>query len=537
MTLPRKLLRMCRHHSHRIKVADLSGQEWTGKDLLLRTLVVRRVLRRRVFGNQEEYVGLLLPPSVAGVMANAAVSLDRRVAVNLNYTFSSEQINFCIKEAGIRHVLTSRLAMRKFGLTIDSELVYLEDLKGKVTAADKLIGAGQSRLPVPLLERLLRLTRSGPDDVLTVIFTSGTTGQPKGAMLTHRNIGSNIEGFNSVIRLDQSDTVAGILPFFHSFGYTVTLWGALTLDPKVAYHYTPLEAKEISRLCKLHGVTILIATPTFLRLYAARCKREDLAKLEVVLSGAEKLPTDLADNFENKLGVRPYEGYGTTELSPVVTMNVPPSRHTNSNLPGAKEGTVGRPLPGVAAKVVDVDTGEDLGVNRSGMLLIKGPNVMRGYLGKPDETAEVIRDGWYETGDVAVIDDEGFIEITGRLGSFSKIGGEMVSHGFVEERIVEALSPDLQTEEEPPNVAVTSVPDPKKGERLVVLHTGLKEEPEVICRRLSHAGVPPICIPSSKCFHRIEEIPVLGTGKRHLRRIRELARELEGCDGCVPQPS
>jgi acyl-[acyl-carrier-protein]-phospholipid O-acyltransferase/long-chain-fatty-acid--[acyl-carrier-protein] ligase len=241
--------------------------------------------------------------------------------------------------------------------------------------------------------------------------------------------------------------------------------------------------------------------------------------LEVVVAGAEKLPKELCDKFEQKFGVRPVEGYGTTELSPVVSCNVPPDRLVRNQQQGLREGTVGQPIPGVLAKIINLDTGEDLGAGKSGMLCVKGPNVMKGYLDMPEKTATVIREGWYETGDVAEIDEDGFIRITDRQSRFSKIGGEMVPHIRVEEAIVEALRLDpgeLQA-------AVTSAPHPTKGERLVVLHTKLEGTPEEICHRLRQAGLPRLWIPSPDSFAEVDEIPVSGTGKLDLRRLKALA--------------
>jgi acyl-[acyl-carrier-protein]-phospholipid O-acyltransferase/long-chain-fatty-acid--[acyl-carrier-protein] ligase len=180
---------------------------------------------------------------------------------------------------------------------------------------------------------------------------------------------------------------------------------------------------------------------------------------------------------------------------------------------------VGRPLAGIEAKVVDLETGRDLGPDKSGMLLVRGPNVMKGYLDQPELTAEVIRDGWYVTGDVATIDAEGYIRITGRESRFGKIGGEMVPLT----RIEEALGQTLALDEDMVSLAVTCVPDPRKGERLVVLHTGLPKPPEEICRELSRAGLPPLWIPSPDSFCQVDRIPVLGTGKVDLRRLKELA--------------
>jgi acyl-[acyl-carrier-protein]-phospholipid O-acyltransferase/long-chain-fatty-acid--[acyl-carrier-protein] ligase len=502
------------------KLADSSGAELSGAGLLARSLVFRRLLRRDVLGDGEQQVGVLLPPSVAAVVANAALAIDRRVAVNLNYTMTPEVINDCISQCGIRHVLSSRRVMERLKLQLGAEIVYLEDFKDRVRLSDKLAAAAMAWLmPMALLERRLGLAEVSEDDLLTVIFTSGSTGRPKGVMLTHRNVGSNVGAVARLVRLTETDVLVGILPVFHAFGYTATMWTVLTLPPKGVYHYSPLEAREVGKLCRRHGATIMVTTPTFVRSYLRRCDPEDFAKLDVVVTGAEKLSPDVAEAFQQRFGARPVEGYGATELSPIVSSNIPPSRAIGTHWDRVKEGTVGRPLLDVAVKVVDLDTGEDLGPNRSGMLLVKGPNVMKGYFGRPDLSAEVIHDGWYTTGDVATIDDESFITITGRISRFSKLGGEMVPHIRVEEAIARVLA----LGEDDLKMVVTSVPDLKKGERLVVLYTELGQNPEAICRAVAAAGLPPLWIPSPDSFRRVAAIPTLGTGKLDLKRVRDLA--------------
>jgi acyl-[acyl-carrier-protein]-phospholipid O-acyltransferase/long-chain-fatty-acid--[acyl-carrier-protein] ligase len=317
--------------------------------------------------------------------------------------------------------------------------------------------------------------------------------------------------------------IIGILPFFHSFGLTVTLHTVMALDVGGAYHFNPLDARQVGKLVQQRRGTILLATPTFLRTYVRRCTKEDFATLDTVVAGAEKLPQDLADEFEAKFGVRPVEGYGTTELSPLVSVNLPSSRRLSGEGREACEGSVGKPIPGVSARIVDVESGEDLPVGQSGMLLIAGPNVMKGYLKDPQKTAEVMRDGWYVTGDIARLDEDGFIHITDRQSRFSKIGGEMVPHGRVEEELLRQLG---TSDADQLPLAVTAIPDPRKGERLVVVHgPALEKTPAQLCEGLRAAGLPNLFIPGQDSFVQIDELPVLGTGKLDLKRIKQIALE------------
>lgn len=522
MLLPRRFIRQCRKKLLETKISDSTGAKLSGGSLLMRTLIARRILRREVLGADERTVGILLPPSVGAVVVNAAVTLDGRVAANLNYTLSSAVLNECIGQAGLRRVLTSRRVLDKMDLKIESDLVLLEDLRDKATLWDKIVAAFQAYLvPSALLERVLKLDRFKEDDLITIIFTSGSTGQPKGVMLTHRNVLSNVEAADQIIHLRRDDVLVGVLPFFHSFGFSITLWVVLGLHCNAAYHFSPLDARQVGKLCRENKATVLLATPTFLRNYLKRCDKEDFAALEVVVCGAEKLPTDLADAFEARFGVRPVEGYGITELAPLVSVNVPPGRAVGSD-PLFKEGTVGRPVPGVSARVVHPETNEESSPDTPGMLLIKGPNVMQGYLNQPEQTAKVMRDGWYVTGDIAMIDGDGFIRITGRLSRFSKIGGEMVPHGRVEEEISRLVGGG---DEDGLNVAVTALPDPRRGERLIVLYTRLPVPPEEIAKKLTAAGIPNLWIPSADSYVQVPQIPVLGTGKLDLRRMREVAEE------------
>jgi 1-acyl-sn-glycerol-3-phosphate acyltransferase len=524
MVLPRVMIRKCRKAMFRLKIADSTDQSLTGGQLLLKTFVLRRLLLREVLAPtvaEEKYVGVLLPPSVGAVVVNAAVTLAGRVACNLNYTVSADVMNKCIAKAGIRRVLTSKKVMDRLGMKLDAEIVLLEDFKDRITKVDKAVGAALAyATPAFLLDRILGLHRMSGDDELTVIFTSGSTGEPKGVVLTHHNIGSNVEAIDQAVHLRRDDTVLGIVPFFHSLGFTVTLWTILGLDVRCVYHFSPLEAQQVGKLARKWDATVLLATPTFLRNYLRRCEPEDFTRLEVVVAGAEKLPVPLCEAFEEKFGVRPVEGYGTTELSPLVSVNIPPSRSQTGEI-DAKEGTVGRPVAGVAAKIVDPESFEELPVESPGMLLVKGPNVMKGYLHEPEKTAEVIRDGWYVTGDIARIDKHGFIEITGRLSRFSKIGGEMVPHLIIEEFIQKFVQGANQDEI---LIVVTAVADEKKGERIVVVHKAMDKTPREIVDYLKTVGLPNLWLPDADSFMQVEEIPVLGTGKLDLKGVADVAK-------------
>jgi acyl-[acyl-carrier-protein]-phospholipid O-acyltransferase/long-chain-fatty-acid--[acyl-carrier-protein] ligase len=423
-----------------------------------------------------------------------------------------------------------------------------------VTLADKLSAFVQARLlPIGMLERRLGLDGISPDDLLTIIFTSGSTGDPKGVMLSHENIGSNVQGIGQAVKISSDDVAIGVMPFFHSYGYTATMWTVLTLEPTGVYHFDPRDAHQVGKLARDYAATIFMTTPTFLRIYLRRCEPQDFASLDVVFGAAEKVPAELFESFEAKFGVRPLEAYGCTELSPLVAVNVPSSRLPQAGTPGdlrsgawhgqetgqnardaqeagrdmptgrngvgAREGSVGRPIPGVKAKVVNAETWQEMPAGEPGMLLVSGPSVMKGYLNQPEATARVIRDGWYITGDLATIDTDGFITITGRESRFSKLGGEMVPHGTVEE----ALEKVLEGDADHVKAVVTAIPDPRKGERLVVLHLPTSKTPEQIRQDLAAAGLPNLWIPSQDSFVQVDHIPVLGTGKLDLKAMREVA--------------
>ena len=527
--LARRVIRVWRKRGRKLQAADSLGQEASGREMLVRVLALRRVLRREVLSDDEKFVAVLLPPSVGGVAVNVALALDRRITANLNYTVSSDVLNHCIKDVGVTHVLSSQKFVDKLNLDLDAEVVLLDSLRDKVTLLDKAMAFVQANLiPAVLLDRILGLHKIDADDLLTVIFTSGSTGMPKGVLLSNANISHNVDAIERAVRLTDRDTVLGVLPFFHSFGYSVTLWASNTLGPCGVYHFNPLDSKQVGKLAAKYKVTVLLGTPTFLRGYIRRITPEQFANLDVVVVGAEKMPAELFESFEKKFGVRPVEGYGATELSPLVSVNIPASRSQAKFQPDRVEGSVGRPLPGVSARIVSPDNDEELSAGEDGMLLISGPNVMQGYANQEELTKKVIRHGWYVTGDIAHIDPMGFIHITGRLSRFSKIGGEMVPHVRVEEELSKLFCEG--DEDEQVRECVTALPDTKKGERLVVLHLATEKDLQEIRKGLSDAGLPNLFIPSQDSFVEVDAIPMLGTGKLDLKGAKQMAAEKLGVD-------
>ncbi|HKE32619.1 MAG TPA: MFS transporter, partial [Candidatus Angelobacter sp.] len=389
-TLDRALIRSARRRPLRFAAADGRVPKITFGGLLVKCIFVAR--RLRSFWKDQEMVGILLPPSVGGALVNYAATLLGHVPVNLNYTANNEILASCARQCNLQTVVTSNAFLERFpGIEVPARKLLLEEVLEFPKRSEKFIALLLAwTLPFKLLKKALHARFSSTEDLATVIFSSGSTGDPKGVMLTHHNILANIRQVTQVFMLDGHDKVLGILPFFHSFGFTVTLWLPAVHRIGVVFHPNPLDAKSISELVSRYRVTFLVATPTFLQAYMRRCSPEHFGSLQYVLVGAEKLPERVALAFEDLFGIRPLEGYGCTECSPVVAVNGRDFRAPGFRQIGARRGTIGHPLPGVIVRIVDPDTMQPLPPNQPGMLLVKGPNVMKGYLGRPEKTAEVL---------------------------------------------------------------------------------------------------------------------------------------------------
>ncbi len=522
MPVHRQFVRMAASHPFRSCVVDTIGKAGVlnyGKVLAGAICLVDQL--RPILG-QEAMVGVWLPPSLGGVLANLAIALLGKTSVNLNYTASEETIQSAIRQCGIRHVLTSGHFTKSRPIVPGDgvQLVELEEIGKNISTLRKTLAYLKVLLlPGWALERW-SLGTSGHrlDDLATVIFSSGSTGEPKGVMLTHGNIAANAESMVQAIQLSHFDRALGVLPFFHSFGYTVTLWVPLQVGASMVYHPDPRQARKIGELCRTWKCSVFLSTTTFLGFYMRQCQPDDFRSLRILMCGAEKLSQTMAQEFEKKFGNQPLEGYGCTELSPTAAANVPDVELDGFRQIGTRRGTIGQPVPGVAARIVDPETNKPLGANQEGMLLIYGANVMKGYLGKDEQTKNVIRDGWYVTGDIARIDEDGFITITGRLSRFAKIGGEMVPLEKIEEKMIEVLQPAERC------FVVTCVPDSSRGERIVVLYTSLNgTDIKALGKQLQERGLSNLEVPGERDYYQVPELPVLGSGKLNLQKVKELA--------------
>lgn len=477
-------------------------------------------------------VGIILPPGIGGLLCNVAVILAGKVPVNLNFTAGRSAVESAIRQGDIDRFLTADIFVRKmqsFPWPPMRQLILIERLlpKMKTSIAKWLVIS--KLLPASILTAVLGLSKKGGREEALLLFTSGSSGEPKGVVLSHRNLMSNVMQFGSRLGMRTNDSILGCLPLFHSFGCTVTLWFPIIFGLHLVTYPSPLEVKKLAELIEKYRVSLMIATPTFLRGYLRGVNREALTSIKLCVTGAEKLPRTVADAFEARFGKRVLEGYGLTETSPVSNVNLPDPDPLGSEetghvwLPSHRQGSVGQLMPGLALRITNPDTHQPQSIHQSGMIWFKGPNVFEGYHNDPKRTADVLQDEWFRTGDIGRVDLDGFLYIEGRLSRFSKIAGEMVPHETVEETLVKAMGLENESVRK---IAVVGVPDIDKGEALVLLTSipGGPEHQEILDLRyrLLDKGMPPLWIP--KKMIRVSDIPVLASGKLDVQNCEKIAR-------------
>jgi len=476
----------------------------TGKQLTYSKTLIASIILSKLLGKYEDHhIGIMIPTSAGCFLTVIGTILAGKVPVMINYSTGAEQN--CIygqNKVGFKTIITSKALLDKIKCPIVPGMVFIEDLMKEITTTLKLRSLFRSKMPVSLL---VKSYPADIDDTVVILFTSGSEKDPKAVQLTHRNIGSNIEDVLTLFNLTEDDTIMAILPLFHVFGYTVNFWLPMTRGMKAVTYANPLDYKTIPKIIREEKVTMIAGTPIFFSGYLRESEPGDFQSVKYIVPGADKTPEHLRQGFLEKHNKYLLEGYGATETSPVISVNTPDAY---------KPGSIGKPLPSVKVKIVDLATGKELPHGQEGKILVKGDLVMKGYFDDIEETSFRIKDGWYDTGDMGMLDEEGYLWHRGRLKRFVKIGGEMVSMVRTEGVLQNILPDDV-------DCCVVDVPDRIKGAKLVAAVTQ-KVDSKSLIKQMSKE-LPPIAIPNQ--FVVFEELPKMGSGKVDFRSITELVKK------------
>lgn len=469
-----------------------------------RALIGALILSGKFKSCRDGFLGIMLPTSAGCALSIIATLFSGKIPVMINHsTGAKDNVEYAKKKCDFETVITSRALLDRINCPHIKGMVYIEDLMEGIGITEKIKTLLYSRLPAKMLARLVH--SGSMDEEAVILFTSGSEKEPKAVQLTHRNILSNIKGFSQLIHLSHEDRMLASLPYFHVFGLTVNLWAPLYHGMTIISYANPLDYKKICEIIREERPTMLVGTPSFLWGYLRKSEQGDFTSIRLAVCGADKCPDSLREGFLEKHGITLLEGYGTTETSPVISVNTPEAN---------KPGSVGRIIPGVQIRIEDHETGKECPPGKVGRILVKGDLVMKGYLDDLEETSLRLRKGWYDTGDMGYLDEDGFLWHAGRLKRFVKIGGEMVSLVRVENVLEKYLPADVEC-------CVVELPDPVKGARIVVAVTkpvNKKEITKKIAKELPNIALP-------KHFIVIEDLPKMGSGKIDFRKTTEMVQE------------
>ncbi len=520
------LLKGLKNHSS-AKIADGSNDTERSYSVILgMALALADHIKEQT---NKKRVAIILPPGTGGLVANLAVIFAGKIPVNLNFTASQEAIKSAIKQSDVDKYITADPFVRKvsdFPWPAVRDMIHVERILPQLKKSIKRWVIVSKIFPAAVIAKFAGIDKTGGDKEAVLLFTSGSSGAPKGVPLTHTNLLSNICQFGTRLSLEGNSSILGCLPLFHSFGCTATLWFPIIEGINLVTYPSPLETKRLAELIEMHKVDFVLSTPTFLRGYMRRVKPEQFASVRLVVTGAEKLPLSLAESFHKKFNIMPQEGYGLTETSPATNFNIPTLLTTSPepDIHSSRNGTVGQFLPGIAVKVTNAATDEETDIDQSGIIWLKGANIFPGYLNNKEKTDEVIIDNWFKTGDVGKVDHDGFLVIEGRISRFSKIAGEMVPHETLEAAVSKVLDLDGETERK---IAILGVPDEKKGEAIILIscitdaNTASQACTDLRYKLLDEG------IPSLWCPHEIlavGEIPILASGKLDIKGCEDLVK-------------
>lgn len=502
MLLHQQFVRIARRHAKKLAIIDkTTGKSITYSKALIGALILCSKFRKYDKG----FIGIMIPTSAGCALSSVAMLMSGRVPVMINYSTGAENnARYAQKKCKFRTIIASKALLDKIGCPVMDGMVMIEDLMASVTTGDKLKAILKSLLPVSIL---LSLFHSGNEnDTAAMLFTSGSEKDPKAVPLSHKNVISNIEGFSDYLGVSSEDKLISNLVFFHVFGLTVNLWVPFYHGMTNVTYANPLDFQTVSRIAREEKPTIMVGTPSFFWGYLQKSDPGDFKSLRFMITGADKCPDALREGFRNKHGVVLLEGYGTTETSPVISVN---------SLEFNRPGSTGKVLPNIQVRIENFETGQDCSVGEIGKILVKGPSVMKGYYDDPEQTAEVLKDGWYNTGDMGYLDKDGYLWHAGRFKRFTKVGGEMVSLVKVENTLEKYLPPEVLC-------CVVEIMDEKKGSLIIAAVSAEINKTEILRKMMTE--LPVIALPRQ--FLTINELPVMGTGKVDFRSVTRMVQEI-----------
>jgi len=496
MSLHEEIIRVAQDlKDHTAVIDSATGKNYSYKKMLISSFIFCDLIN----GYDDEFVGLMMPMSGGAFISLLAVLMSGKVPVMINYSTGAENnIAYARRRCGFKTVITSKKLCERLGVKEDDHMIFAEDIVASLTLFQKI------KALVKAFSPLRFAAKKDPGDIAVLLFTTGSEKEPKAVMLTHDSIMSNIEALRKLFYFGREDTFTGVLPLFHIYGLTTSFFLPLMSGSAVNTYANPLEYKFVADGIKNNGNTIITATPTFLRGYCQKSEPGDFKTLRIIMAGGDKLTRNIKDSYKSKHGVDVLEGYGTTETSPVISVNT---------FKNNKFGSIGQPLPDVEVKIIDIDTEQELPKGQEGKIYVKGRLVMKGYFGDMEETSLHIHNNWYDTGDIGLIDEDGYLWHKGRLKRFVKIGGEMVSLTAVENAVEKYIGEDYQC-------CAVEIPHITKGADIVVAVT--KDVSDTEMKKNLGNELPPISIP--KKFIYFDELPLMGNGKVNFRAVEDMCR-------------
>lgn len=501
MLLHHQFIDIAKQFGKKLAIHDFStDRELTYSRSLTACLILYRFFRKLDKG----FIGVMIPTSAGCILTKISILMSGRTPVMINYSTGAEQnAKYAQSKCDFKTIITSKALLEKIECPHVDGMIYIEDIMASITTSLKIRAAITAMLPASLIKKLVHCGHE--DDTAVILFTSGSEKDPKAVELTHKNIQSNIDSISPICDFRSDDVFICTLPYFHVFGLTVNLWLPIFHGMTMLTYANPLDFKKVCSIVREHKATFLVGTPSFFWGYLRKSEKGDFDTLRIALTGADKCPDALREGFKSKHNITVYEGYGATECSPVISANAPGCN---------KPGSVGKPIPGVQVRIENYETGEKCALGEDGRILVKGDNVMKGYFNDFEQTSLHIRRGWYDTGDIGNIDEDGYLWHVGRLKRFIKVGGEMISLVKIEDLLEKLLPEDS-------HCCVVEIPDAMKGARIVAVVTTPLEEKTVLKEMAKH--LPAMALP--KIFLVWETLPKMGSGKIDFRTISEMARE------------